>query len=137
MKLLSGLLTTFLIALGLTLVSSPAEAVYPKSVPTTSFARAVDPVITTTQDARFRFRATAAGAGNAAPTGTVLIRVVNKRTGVTVKRAERSYEGGTETWNLGKIRKRGRYSVRFYLRTGPNSVFKNSWDPAFLRVIRG
>jgi len=135
MKLLSGLLTTFLIALGLTLVSSPAEAVYPKTVRTTSHAVAVDPVISTTQAARFRYRATAVS-GNGVPTGTVIIRVVNKRTGATVKLTERSYEGGTETWNLGRIRRPGAYSARFYLRTGPNSVFMNDGTAASLRVTR-
>jgi hypothetical protein len=135
MKLLSGLLTTFLLALGLTLVSSPAEAVYPKTVNTKCHAEAVDSVITTTQSARFRYWARAS-TGNGTPTGTVSIRVINKETGAEVKNLDKSYNGGTVTWSVGRIARPGSYSVRFYLRTGPSSVFKNCGTAASLRVTR-
>ena len=121
MKVLAGLITALVLALGLTV--APANAVvYPHSITTNCTASSAGGT-----KAHFRM-----SAGTAKPKATVFVRVINAK-GNVVKSVQKWYPGGTVTWGFGPLRS-GRYKLTFHTKTGVNSVYKNCSTATFIRA---
>lgn len=123
MKTIAAVITAFLMSAGLLVVSSPAHAVYPKSITTVCSAQATKLVIKPSTKPRIAFSA-ASTAGNGSPSGTVTVTFTRSLTGKVVRTTQRAYSGTLAVYKFARLR-RGNYIVTLSLDTGASSVFKN------------
>lgn len=131
MKTVASFLTAALIALGLLVVASPAEAVYPKSISTVCSATIAKSPIGNHARPRLGFSASST-AGNGTPTGTV--KITFSKGGVVKRTAFRNYTGGTAVYSFKRFRRDGTYAIVATLSTPSSSVFKDCADGATLKV---
>lgn len=130
---------TLIAASALTLggaVVAPSGAVaadpYPQTVATSCA------VITNTPVRQFkvvRARVSWTSAGNARPRGTILVKVIRRKTGQVVRGATRGYYGKPRAVRF-MFLKPGAYRIRVQGITPANSVFKGCTARAFVRVKR-
>ena len=121
-KTLAGLCAATIGAAGLVAFSGATAQAdpYPGTIPTYCKAnpennpRKGNPAVV-------NFKATSDGNGR--PSGTVTFTY--RKGGEVVKSVDRSYDGGMETYKLGKLGERGEYKVTAKLRTPKNSAYKN------------
>lgn len=111
---------------------SPASAeVYPHTVDTTVNAKSPNRV---RAGARVRVRINWDTSGNATPSGKVVVKIINKRTGKVVRKKTKSISG-TRSVRFAKLRP-SRYKIVVKAIAPSDSVFKNDSTKRRLRVVR-
>jgi hypothetical protein len=135
MKIISGIITSMLLALGMLVVAAPAQADhgYPPSIATNCSAQGVRSTFTNKQFIRTLFRLQTNGGGF--PDASVNIRIRNTKTGRIVRIANRHYEYRTEKWRFSPLPV-GKYTFR-YVATPDNDRYKPCTTRHGIRVVRG
>ena len=134
MKIISGIITSMLLALGMLVVTAPAQADhgYPPSIATSCSAKGVRSTFTTKQYIRTLFKLQTNGGGF--PDASVNIRITNRKTGKVVRVANRHYEYRTEKWRFSPLAP-GKYTFR-YLATPDNDRYMPCLTSHRIRVVR-
>ena len=131
MKIISGIITAMLLALGLLAVTAPAQAAdYPPSIHTTCTVRPHDTTLTSSQRLKVAFRVSSNGAGS--PAARINITFKNVKTGAIRRATTRVYNGGTAHFSFASF-KPGRYRV-VYKANPRNDRFYNCSTSHALRV---
>ena len=135
MKIISGIITSLLLALGLLVVAAPAQADhgYPPSIATNCSAKGVRTTFTTKQYIRTLFKMQTNGGGY--PDAAVNIRIRNNKTNQMVRIANRHYEFRTEKYRFSPL-PAGKYTFR-YVATPDNDRYKPCVTKHKITVKRG
>lgn len=113
--------------------TAPASAdPYPQSVATSCAAATNTPV---PKGNPVRVRVSWTSAGNAKVRGTVMVKLIRRKTGEVVRGATKEYYGKPRKFTFNRVRP-GAYRVRVTGVTPPASVFKGCSARAFVRVKR-
>ncbi|MET1058545.1 MAG: hypothetical protein ABWX84_03045 [Nocardioides sp.] len=134
MKIISGIITSMLLALGLLVAAAPAQADhgYPPSIATHCDSQGVRSTFTTKQYIRTLFRLKTNGGGF--PDASVSVRIKNNKTGNIVRVANRHYEFRTEKFRFSPL-PRGTYTFR-YVATPDNDRYKPCVTKHQIRIVR-
>ena len=134
MKKFATLIATSALAFGGAMVvptaASAAADPYPQSVATSCSVATNSPV---REGRTARVRVNWTSAGNASPRGSVLVKIIRKKTGQVVRTSTQEFVGKRLTFKF-KGLKPGGYKVRVKASTPKTSVFKGCRTRTFLRV---
>jgi hypothetical protein len=135
MKIISGIVTSLLLALGMLVITAPAQADhgYPPSIASNCTAKGVRTTFTNKQYIRTLFKMQTNGGGY--PDASVNIRIRNNNTGALVRIANRHYEFRTEKWRFSPLAP-GKYTFR-YVATPDNDRYKPCVTKHKIIVKRG
>ena len=134
MKIISGIITSLLLALGMLVVTAPAQAdPYPPTVATSCSSSGVRSTFTTKQYIRTLFRLQTNAGGY--PDAAVNIRIRNNKTGQIVRVANRHYEFRTEKYRFSPL-PAGKYTFR-YVATPDNGRYKPCVTKHGITIKRG
>ena len=134
-RLLALLLTALLAGLGLVAVSPvPAQAVCGSYVTCISTKTTISAPNSIEAGSKLTVKVKVTTRGEGRPEGTVTVTVAGGdgyRKTVT-----KSYGGGSESFNFGKIKKPGKYKITAKFTTGPSSIWRDSKEADALKVTK-